>query len=107
MKWNKTSESIPPDGVEVLGFNSGWIDDDFSPEGIMVCFQNTNGESLSWVRAKWDNDMDIWETIYDDPPLYWIYKDNPPKVCPKCMNELFLICGSTDSMWHCNCGYSK
>lgn len=40
-KWIKyEKQSLPPTGVEVLAYNSKWINEDFNPKGIRVGFRD-------------------------------------------------------------------
>lgn len=87
--WIKTNEDLPPFGTEVLGYHPTWIDDDFNPEGVRVCYlQEQLDEPDLWCIAIWDNDMDNWcnytqlEKRYDEQvaaPSHWMQKPTPPK----------------------------
>lgn len=56
--WQKVSEKMPEMGVEVIGYNQGWVDEDFNPNGTRVCFYDDTG----WYSAKWNNDQDSYDT---------------------------------------------
>lgn len=84
--WFKTEEDKPEVGREVLGFNQEWVDPDFNPEGICMCFVDDDGD---WTIAKWCNQHDEWHTRNTNPekedadqyekpieaPTHWKYKD--------------------------------
>ena len=67
--WIATAEQLPPDSIEVLGFHPDWIDGDFNPRGIRVCFQN-DGER--WQSARWYDNQDTYingeERVFGDNP---------------------------------------
>ena len=70
---------MPEHGQEVLGFNPGWIDEDFNPDGICLCFHNNFSEEPYWFRSAWDNELDTWECLAGEElaPTHWMPK--PPK----------------------------
>lgn len=84
--WVSVGERLPEDGVEVIGYHPDWIDADFNPEGIRVCFQN-DGER--WHSARWYDSQDCYingdERVFgDDPdgslaPAMWAHIPAPPK----------------------------
>ena len=41
--WQKVSERMPEMGVEVIGYNRDWVDEDFNPNGTRVCFYDDTG----------------------------------------------------------------
>lgn len=57
--WQKVSEKMPEMGVEVIGYNQDWVDEDFNPNGTRVCFYDDTG----WYSAKWNNDQDSYSTV--------------------------------------------
>jgi len=72
--WILTIECSPPNGVEVIGYNRDWIDDDFNPNGTRICFVNDQG---IWTVARWCNSQDSWytetsdENLVDGKPTHW------------------------------------
>lgn len=57
--WYKVSEKTPEMGVEIIGYNQDWVDEDFNPNGTRVCFYDDTG----WYSAKWSNDQDSYSTV--------------------------------------------
>lgn len=57
--WYKVSEKMPEMGVEIIGYNQDWVDEDFNPNGTRVCFYDDTG----WYSAKWSNDQDSYSTV--------------------------------------------
>lgn len=58
--WHKTSEELPNDELgEVLGYSPNWINEDFTPDGIRVCFLSDDG----WVSAMWSNEHDCYDAV--------------------------------------------
>ena len=57
--WHKTEEELPEHGFEVIGYSEGWIDEDFNPKGMRVCYLDDFG----WHSAKWNNDQDCWDSV--------------------------------------------
>lgn len=55
------------DKHELLGFSRGWIDEDYNPKGIRICF--CNGDGTEWVSAKYNNYHDCYEEDYSVPEL--------------------------------------
>lgn len=53
--------SYPEHGIEVLGFNKEWIDEDFNPDGICMCFVIDD----NWTISSWCGQCDEWHTAYD------------------------------------------
>lgn len=85
-------EGNPPAGIEVLGFNKEWIDEDFNPNGSRVCWRDEEGV---WTSACWCNTMDSWQTLKSnsdnteyspyndnnaDAPTHFMYKPKPPRL---------------------------
>lgn len=80
-----TEKILPDHGIEVLGFSPAWIDEDFNPDGVRVCWVDENG---NWTSSKWDNDQDSYHTHSffwcgehggtDFAPLYWMCKPAMP-----------------------------
>lgn len=78
VKWNKSEEYLPEQGVEVIGFHPDWIDEDFNPQGVRVCFINDDG---NWWQAWWVDYQDSYETyITESGPSYWVPKPNKPQI---------------------------
>ncbi len=87
--WKLVSEEKPETGIEILGYSPDWIDEDFNPDGICLCFLMDEGY---WIVAKWCGQHDEWHTrptgednwegaIYDKPiyaPTHWMPKPNKP-----------------------------
>lgn len=73
--WNDLRE-LPDIGVEVLGFHPSWIDEDYNPDGIRVCFR----DDLDWYCARWNNSHDYYVTDESDlaMPEKWMYKPARP-----------------------------
>lgn len=42
---------------EVLGFNAAWVDEDYNPDGVCLCFCDDGG---NWTIAKWCGQHDEW-----------------------------------------------
>lgn len=82
--WIKIEEQLPEHGIEIDGFNSEWIDEDFNPNGVRPCFLNHDGD---WTMAIWNNDQDCWDTVNHSelyygkqelPPTHWKDRPSPP-----------------------------
>jgi hypothetical protein len=83
--WIKTSERLPDDGIEVIGFHEDWVDEDFNPNGTRVCFQN-DGER--WQSARWYDSQDTYingeERVFGDKtdgslaPSHWMPMPSSP-----------------------------
>lgn len=73
--WNKVSEGLPEDSVEVLGYSEQWICEDYNLNGTRICFYN----DPDWNSAKWCNSCDSYESC-DTPPTHWreVYSDKKP-----------------------------
>lgn len=71
MKWYDVIEKMPPEGIEVLGYSPGWIDE-FTPNGIRTCVYIDK----EWTSAKWDNDQDCYKKVGNTLE------------CSKCKNHL-------------------
>lgn len=52
-------ESLPPCGIEVLAYNSKWVDIDFNPKGIRIGFLSEDG----FISAYWWDYQDCYITI--------------------------------------------
>lgn len=92
LTWIKYSDKKPETGIEVIAYNSKWVNKDFNPNGMRVGFVNGNGEFTS--AYKWDY-QDCYETInlsncskngcfYNEPtgntePEFWTYFPKPPR----------------------------
>lgn len=78
MKWNKyDKENLPPEGVEVLAYNSKWVNEDFNPKGIRIGF--VIGDEF--ISAHWWDYQDCYITISktvceDNPNFYVHFIDN-------------------------------
>lgn len=91
LTWIKYSDKKPETGIEVIAYNSKWVNKDFNPNGIRVGFVNGNGEFTS---AYWWDYQDCYETInlsncskngsfYNEhigntEPEFWTYFPKPP-----------------------------
>jgi len=73
---------------EVLGFNKSWINEDFNPDGICMCFLGDDG----WTIAKWCGSCDEWHTRVSNPdcvliesepaidaPTHFMFKPQKPQ----------------------------
>ena len=45
--YNNYNEILPEIGVEVIAFNSNWIDEDFNPNGTRVGFRTDDNDFIS------------------------------------------------------------
>jgi hypothetical protein len=68
MKWIALKDQVPPIGIEYLGFNPEWIDEDYNPKGIRVWFH----DDLGWYSAKYNNTHDCWDTTEEEKPTHWM-----------------------------------
>lgn len=73
MKWNKyNKENLPPVGIEVLAYNSKWVNAYFNPKGIRVGFLDGDNEFIS---AHWwdyqDSYITISKSICEDSPDFY------------------------------------
>ena len=59
MKWIDINDSLPDSGVEVLLFNSVWINEDYNPKGIRIGFLD---DVSGWTSAYWCNYHDDYHT---------------------------------------------
>lgn len=86
-RWYLTNDFIPEHGIEVLGYSKEWIDEDYTPDGIRLCFLN---DTKVWTIAAWCGYHDDYHTVNSDepfdevminrnPPTHWRYKPEPPK----------------------------
>jgi len=62
----------PESGIEVIGFNPNWIDEDFNPRGYRIGFVDGDG---NFTSAHWWDYQDTYMTISHsdcdaDPRLY-------------------------------------
>jgi hypothetical protein len=67
-----------PVNSEVLGYSPKWVDEDYNPEGVRICFINDEGV---WSSARWDNEQDRYETEPWDSME--IFDNRPTHVMPK------------------------
>lgn len=88
-EWFQVMADPPESGKEVLGYNETWVDEDFNPDGICLCYLTDTGY---WDVAKWCGIHDEWHTRptgqdqwekdkYKDfllPPTHWKFKPAPP-----------------------------
>jgi len=70
MQFQKVEDVKPPLNLEVLGYNKEWIDGDYNPDGINICFLDENG----WVTAYWSYHKDRYTNSYHMKPTHWIHK---------------------------------
>ena len=91
LDWFKTDIITPSvsDG-EVLGFNKEWIDEDYSLDGICLCFIDDEGEYfiLKWcgyhdeyhTKYTGDSEENLKSKQYEkiNPPTHWRYKPETP-----------------------------
>ncbi len=81
IKWIKTEDQLPKEGIEVIGYSKKWIHPDFNKNGTRICFINEG----DWHSAKWDNNQDSWHTHAkwccefgsDFAPTHWMAIPNP------------------------------
>jgi len=79
--WYLTEKMKPEPALEVLGYHEKWIDKEFKPDGICVCFMQ---DDKIWFMAKWCNDHDEWRTVECDTnyltpnPTHWRAKPITP-----------------------------
>lgn len=66
-KWYKMSEIKPEFGIEVIGYNEKWIDEDFNPNGTRVGFIQDDG----FTSASWNNEQDCYDTCYVEGDDYY------------------------------------
>lgn len=81
--------NLPEAGIEVLGFNEKWVDEDFNPDGVCLCFL---GDDRMWTVAVWCDSCDEWHTMYSkrwtdneeqvviEPPTHWKNKPKKPQL---------------------------
>lgn len=67
-KWYKMSEIKPGFGVEVLGYNEKWIDEDFCPNGIRVGFIHDDD---GFTSAFWNDEQDCYDTCSEEGDDYY------------------------------------
>lgn len=76
--WIKWSDKKPKEGIEVIGYNPKWIDEDFNPNGTRIGFMNGD---LEFTSAYWWDYQDSYLTINkstcnEDPNFYNKHIDN-------------------------------
>lgn len=93
-KWIPVSSLTYEPGIEVIGFNESWIDEDVNPEGTCLCFFQATDPGY-WVISKYCNYHDEWHTRYSheaeeelgkefgghdyiDAPTHFMFKPAPP-----------------------------
>lgn len=71
------TKTLPQTGIEVIGYNEKWIDEDFNPDGTRLCFLQDE-EDNTWFSACWCNTQDHWQTLIsgEDNKVYHPYNDN-------------------------------
>lgn len=62
-----TIENLPEEGVEVIGFNPEWIDEDFNPNGTRACTYFDE----CWISAKWNDYSDSYNSRDSESPTHW------------------------------------
>jgi len=82
--WRQVVSGNIPEGVELIGFDHKWVNADFNPEGLRVCFFN-DGE---WISAYWNDYQDTYQNSNDVPFLY-----RPMPASPKGILALCPVCG--------------
>jgi len=63
LHWIKMSDVPLLEGIEVIGYNKEWVDEDFNPTGTRIGFINSEGWFTS---AKWVNDLDCYATCCEE-----------------------------------------
>ena len=63
--WKLVKDTLPNNGVEVLGYNKSWIDEDVNPDGICVCYLQEEDPSY-WIVAQYCMSCDNWHTNYSE-----------------------------------------
>jgi hypothetical protein len=77
MKWIKYKQGqFPPPCVEVLAYNSKWIDKEINPKGIRLGFYSGGG--ANFISTVWSDDKGCYITCGDNNeedcnPDYWKY----------------------------------
>ena len=69
MEWYKVSEHPIEKGVEVLGYNEKWIDEDYNDNGTRIGFLMDGGESF--CSATWNNEKDCYDTCWQEGDDYY------------------------------------
>lgn len=59
MKWIPLSDNPVGTGIEIIGFNIDWIDEDYNLRGIRICWLD---ELMGWVSARYCNNCDEYHT---------------------------------------------
>jgi len=67
---------IPEKNIEVIGYNSEWINEDFNPNGTRICCFIDNEE---WTTAKWNDIHDCYISTSKDSPTHWMQILKSPK----------------------------
>ena len=69
--WNCVDHFKPEEGVEVMGYSEEWVDEDFNPDGTMVCIWS----NYEWIVSVWLEAVQEYKTSYNvHIPTHWIYK---------------------------------
>lgn len=58
--WKDITKEKPENGMEIICFNSNWIDEDFNPNGTRIGFLNGDNE---FTTAYWWDYQDCYMTI--------------------------------------------
>lgn len=61
------NKKLPEEGVEVIGFNVEWIDEDFNLNGTRSCTYFDK----SWFSATWNPNSDTYDSCEFDRPTHW------------------------------------
>ena len=81
--WKQVASGNVPEGVELIGFDHSWINEDFNPDGLRACFLNDG----VWISAFWNDYQDTYQNSNDEPFLYRPMPSSPKDVltlCPMC-----------------------
>lgn len=76
MYWNKTENTKPPVGEEVLAYHPAWVDEDFNEDGIRIGFLTDENE---FYCAEWMDYKDCYMCRHETPlPTHWMPKPKKP-----------------------------
>lgn len=71
--WKPVNNTDSPEQAHwFLGYSPEWVDDDFNPQGIRECISLDVGETRFYLSAKWNNDLDCWDTEETTVPTFWM-----------------------------------
>lgn len=65
--------------MDVIGYNSKWIDADFNPNGTRICVYCEAWED-KWVSMRWNGSHDCYIEDRSEAPMHWKPMPNAPKV---------------------------